>query len=294
MITPSDALAKNHQGEIDKGERFAFGDNWTKFLQSLDEKKIQEAVQSLRTTLKVDHLNGKSFLDIGSGSGLFSLAARKLGASVVSFDYDPKSVACTRELKAQYDENTGNWEVQHGSVLDAAYMKTLGEFDIVYSWGVLHHTGDLWTSLANVSARTAADGQLFIALYNDQGGASKRWHTIKKLYNHLPAWLKPVFALLVYLPLEARSFLIHLIRRKPHEYILGILHYGRNRGMSWWHDKIDWIGGYPFEVSKPEQIFDFYRTRGYTLEVLKTHGGGLACNEFVFRRVCKPSPIDLI
>ena len=293
MTTSSDALAKNHQEEIDKGERFAFGDNWTTFLQCLDEKKIEEAVQSLRTTLKVDHLKGKSFLDIGSGSGLFSLAAKKLGANVVSFDYDPKSVACTKELKARYAENNSDWKVQHGSVLDAAYMKTLGEFDIVYSWGVLHHTGNLWGALANVSDKVADNGQLFIALYNDQGGASGRWHTIKKLYNHLPACLKPCFACLVYLPLEARSFLIHLIRQKPHEYVLGILHYSRNRGMSWWHDKIDWIGGYPFEVSRPEQIFDFYKARGYTLEVLKTHGGGLACNEFVFRRVRKQSPGEL-
>jgi 2-polyprenyl-6-hydroxyphenyl methylase/3-demethylubiquinone-9 3-methyltransferase len=147
--------------------------------------------------------------------------------------------------------------------------------------------------LENVSEKVADNGQLFISLYNDQGGASKRWHTIKKIYNNLPFYLKPCFAFFVYLPLEARSFLIHLIRRKPHEYFLGILDYSRNRGMSWWHDKIDWIGGYPFEVSKPEQIFNFYKERGYSLEVLKTNGGGLACNEFVFCRGLKQSPSDL-
>jgi len=234
--------------------------------------------------LEVDNLNNKSFLDIGSGSGLFSLAAKRLGAKVVSFDYDPQSVACTKELKRRYFENDNDWEVQTGSVLDTTYLKSLGKFDFVYSWGVLHHTGDMWTALANVDANVAANGKLFIALYNDQGGASKRWHTVKKLYNHLPYYFKSPFAFLVYLPLEVRSFLIHVIRRKPQIYFSYILNYSQNRGMSWWHDRIDWIGGYPFEVSKPEQIFDFYKRLGYSLKQIKTVGGGPGCNEFVFQR----------
>jgi 2-polyprenyl-6-hydroxyphenyl methylase/3-demethylubiquinone-9 3-methyltransferase len=282
-------LVKNHQQEVDEGERFEFGKNWGNFLKFLNEERIQQAVDSLKLMLKTDTLAGKTFLDIGSGSGLFSLAARRLGARVLSFDYDSQSVACTRELKARYFMNDSGWEVQQGSVLDADYMTRLGKFDIVYSWGVLHHTGDQWTALEHAGRNVADNGQLFIALYNDQGGASKRWFTIKKIYNRLPSLLKPGFAFLVYLPLEIRSLLIHLIRRNPQEYFLGILHYRRNRGMSWWHDKIDWIGGYPFEVSTPEQIFDFYKERGYALEGLKTNAGGLACNEFVFRRSGKPS-----
>jgi 2-polyprenyl-6-hydroxyphenyl methylase/3-demethylubiquinone-9 3-methyltransferase len=284
MSKTEDVLARNHQQEVDEGERFEFGKNWGNFLKFLNEERIQKAVDSLKTMLKVDDLARKTFLDIGSGSGLFSLAARRLGAKVLSFDYDSSSVACTRELRARYDRNDGNWEVQQGSVLDAAYMEKLGKFDIVYSWGVLHHTGDQWTALENAGRNVAENGLLFIALYNDQGGASKRWYTVKKIYNGLPALLKPAFAFLVYLPLEVRSFLIHLVRRRPQEYFLYILHYRQYRGMSWWHDKIDWIGGYPFEVSTPEQIFDFYKARGFSLEVLKTNAGGLACNEFVFRR----------
>ena len=54
--------------------------------------------------------------------------------------------------------------------------------------------------------------------------------------------------------------------------------------MSFWQDLIDWVGGYPFEVSTPEQIFDFYRARGFTLPRLHTCGGSLGCNEFVFRK----------
>jgi 2-polyprenyl-3-methyl-5-hydroxy-6-metoxy-1,4-benzoquinol methylase len=275
---------KTHEQEVDSGERFAFGENWARFLKVLDEQRIQQAVDSLKMMLEVDNLNGKSFLDIGSGSGLFSLAAKRLGAKVFSFDYDPRSVACTMELKRRYFENDNDWEVQTGSVLNKKYLNSLGKFDIVYSWGVLHHTGDMWTALLNVDANVAAHGKLFIALYNDQGGASKRWHTVKRIYNHLPFFLKPPFAFLIYLPLELKSFLIHLVRRNPQAYLFYVLNYHKSRGMSWWHDKIDWIGGYPFEVSKPEQIFKFYKKLGYSLEALKTTGGSLGCNEFVFRR----------
>ena len=259
---------KTHQQEINSGERFSFGKNWTSFLKLLNEQRIQQAIDSLKTNLEVDNLNGKSFLDIGSGSGLFSLAAKQLGAKVFSFDYDPQSVACTKELKRRYFENDNDWEIQIGSALDKQYLKSLGTFDIVYSWGVLHHTGDMWTALSNVTTNVAPNGKLFLALYNDQGGASKRWHTVKRIYNNLPIYLKQLFAVIIYIPYELRSFLISLVRGKPQMYFSNIINYGKNdRGMSWWYDQIDWIGGYPFEVSKPEQIFDFYRKQGFSLEL---------------------------
>ena len=143
----------------------------------------------------------------------------------------------------------------------------------------------MWAALKNVQANVANNGKIFIALYNNQGGASKRWLTIKKIYNKIPESLKGVFAFAVYLPLETRSFLIHLVRGKPFIYFDYIKNYKKQggRGMSWWHDKIDWIGGFPFEVSKPEEIFSFYRKNGFTLCVLKTCAGGLGCNEYVFQ-----------
>src|SRR5204862_4265084 len=136
--------------EIARGERFEFGQNWSQFLAALDEQRIQQAEKSLREMLEVGSLAGKTFLDIGSGSGLFSLAARRLGARVHSFDFDPKSVACTRQLKRRYFFEDAGWKIEEGSALDSDYLKTLGTFDIVYSWGVLHHTGEMWKALGNV------------------------------------------------------------------------------------------------------------------------------------------------
>ena len=164
--------------EIAAGERFEFGQNWSQFLASVDDERIQQAEQSLKEMLEVDSLEGKTFLDIGSGSGLFSLAARRLGARVHSFDFDPKSVACTRELKKNYFGDDDSWKIQEASALDTEFMNSLGQYDIVYSWGVLHHTGNLWLAMENAQARVAPGGKFFIALYNDTGSQSARWYWI--------------------------------------------------------------------------------------------------------------------
>ncbi|MCZ7622150.1 MAG: class I SAM-dependent methyltransferase [Candidatus Kuenenia sp.] len=142
----------DHSMEIKKGERFEFGKNWRHFFACINEDRILEAKRSLKIMLNVEDLEGKSFLDIGSGSGLFSLAARRLGAHVHSFDYDPQSVACTHELKRRYFPNDSNWTIGEGSALDTNYLSSLGTFDVVYSWGVLHHTGAMWEALGNVAS----------------------------------------------------------------------------------------------------------------------------------------------
>lgn len=276
-----------HAIEIAQGVRFEFGENWSRFLTALDETRITRAEDSLREMLEVEDLKGKSFLDIGSGSGLFSLTARRLGARVHSFDYDPRSVACTRELKRQYFNNDSDWKIEEGSALDVTYLKSLGTFDVVYSWGVLHHTGQMWQALENAQYPVAVNGKLFIAIYNDQGSKSGRWKWIKKTYNDLPRFLKAPFAIAAIAPDEAKAMLRSLVKLKPGEYVSTWTQYDQNRGMSRWRDIIDWVGGYPFEVARPDEIFDFYRLRGFALSRM-TCTRGLGCNEFVFTR--KPGP----
>lgn len=271
--TQTNKMSQQHTREVNAGSRFAFGENWLRFLQDFNEDRLCKAEQSLCEMLKIDTLKGKRFLDIGSGSGLFSLAARRLGASVHSFDYDPQSVACTRELKRRYFPDDANWVVEEGSVLDDTYVTGLGKFDIVYSWGVLHHTGHMDKALANAISAVNESGKAFIAIYNDQGLVSRYWRRVKIAYNR-SAWLRYLI-IAFHLPyLFGMRWLVRLLSGRL----------SLERGMSLWRDMIDWLGGYPFEVAKPEAIFHVFRDQRFLLEELRTCGGRGGCNEFVFRR----------
>ncbi|HYV40380.1 MAG TPA: class I SAM-dependent methyltransferase [Thermoanaerobaculia bacterium] len=252
---------------------FDFGGNWKGFLEHVAEDRIHAAEASLQEWLGLATLADRSFLDMGSGSGLFSLAARRLGAKVHSLDVDRGSVECTRQLKSRYFPSDPRWTIEEGSVLDAAYLDSLGAFDVVYSWGVLHHTGDLAKAMANAARPVAPGGMLFIAIYNDQGWVSGYWKAVKRAYNRGRVGRWAMTGLHFPYLVGARFAVRALTGRRRLE-----------RGMALRHDMVDWLGGYPFEVTRPERVLDFYRARGFTLEKLKTCGGRSGCNEFVFSK----------
>jgi 2-polyprenyl-3-methyl-5-hydroxy-6-metoxy-1,4-benzoquinol methylase len=268
------------QEEIEAGERFTFGENWREFLKSVNEERIREAELSLTDMLNLDSLDGKSFLDIGSGSGLFSLAARRLGAEVHSFDYDPSSVWSTSELRQRYFPQDKRWRIEHGSVLDEEYLKSLGGFDIVYCWGVLHHTGDLWRAMGLIIQVVDPAGLLFIAVYNDQGILSQFWRFVKRTYCHLPRLFKPLIHVPIGIMMWSPSVIRDLFRLRPMEIWRNYCH---SRGMSPWRDVVDWSGGYPFEVAAREDVIAFYETRGFSLIRVDSAGTGLGNNQFVFQ-----------
>ena len=255
-------------------DRFEFGRNWERFSHQIDAEVIRAAESSLREFTGLDDFRGMRVIDIGCGSGLFTLAFSRMGAAeVLAFDFDPDSVATTRKVVSSAPP-TGAVTVQAGDVLDRAMMESLGQFDFVYSWGVLHHTGDLWTALENAADRVKPDGLLYIALYNDQGWKSRVWLRIKQLYN---AWPKGIRELLV-LPYFASSLPVYAWRK-----LTGRLRNRHARGMTLWTDARDWIGGLPFQVASAEQVDEYLGQKGFQRAkavLTASHG----CNEFLYRR----------
>ena len=262
-------------GSVDaaSGTRFPFGENWLHFLHLVDETRVAAACDSLTALLPLGGWRDRSFIDVGCGSGLFSLAARRLGASVHSFDFDAKAVACTRELRRRYAPDDPAWVIEQGSILDESYVGALGEFDAVYSWGVLHHTGDLWRSLEMAGRLVAPGGYMAVAIYNDQGWLSRYWGAVKRLYNRAPVYRMGLLAVHAPYFIGAR-LLFRALTGRP---------VGR-RGMSPWYDLKDWLGGYPFEVASPARVTAYCAGRGFRLIASKDCGRRHGCNEFVFQQ----------
>ena len=261
---------------------FDFGKNWINFSKNIDEERIELAINSFTSLIDID-FKKKSFFDVGCGSGLSSLVALRLGAKVFAIDSDAYSIISTTNLLKKFSRNK-NYKIEQKSILDEEFIRKVKKFDVVYSWGVLHHTGEMWRALENCSLKVKKKGKLVLAIYNDQGGASKRWHYIKKIYVSSPKIIKFFLVGFFFLYFEIRSFLIKLLRFQNPFPFDDWKNKKKNRGMSVIHDLIDWVGGYPFEYSKPEKIFIFLKKKGFILDNLKTNAGGHGCNEYVFTK----------
>ena len=223
--------------------RFEFGNNWLKFAADVQSDQIVEAEKSMTRLLGRDELRGLRFLDIGCGSGLFSLVARNLGAHVTSFDFDANSVACTQAMRDRRRADDPLWIVKQGSVLDPAFLRGLGTFDVVYSWGVLHHTGAMWAALENAAATVAPRGLLAVALYR-RTPLCWAWRIEKRVYASAPRALQSA----IRASYKAANLTAIAARgRNPMKFVRD---YKSSRGMDWHRDVDDWLGGYPYEFSE--------------------------------------------
>ena len=265
----------------EKRQRFGFGMNWRSYLASLNDEKIRQAEKSLLDLYNLDTLENMSFLDVGCGSGLFSLAAMRLKASkVYSFDLDTDCVDCARQLKSRFFPNAPAWVIEKGNVLDPEYLNGLGQFDLVYAWGVVHYTGDMWRALDLITTVVAPGGTLFVAIFDDAGFLSTIATAIKKIYNKLPSFLKLPYIITLLPLIEGPPVIKNILAKQPpfshwSQYYL-------KRGMSRWHDIKMMVGGYPYEFAAIDLIFDFFKSRNFTLQKLKCGRKG-GNNQYVFK-----------
>ncbi len=265
---------------------FRFGDNWKSFSRLLTDERIGSAVSSLRELLQQD-ISGKSFLDIGCGSGLSALAASKLGADpILATDLDPVSVETTKEVLSSKSPSA-QFDVRTISVFDLD-RETLGSFDIVYSWGVLHHTGSMWEAIDKACQFVSSGGIFVLAIYL-KTPLCGFWRAEKKFYTGAPRLVQDVLAWsflgvieLIGMAGQLRRGQFGRSRKLAQEYMV-------TRGMDRMHDIRDWLGGYPYESASPAEIDEFLTKRGFRFERGQrlVAGNGLTgsgCAEYIYRR----------
>jgi 2-polyprenyl-3-methyl-5-hydroxy-6-metoxy-1,4-benzoquinol methylase len=261
---------------------FKFGENWRSYVDTMSERSIEEAERGLTRLFPKGELQGHRFLDIGCGSGLHMLAAQRLGAAeIVGIDLDSVSVQ-TAETFLSTHANSRTWSVKIKDAFDLDPRQD-GVYDVVYSWGVLHHTGDIWIAIRKAAAMVAPGGHLALALYRHTPLCGF-WRAEKKIYSTSPRFVQAIMRVLY-----KAIYLCGLIAtgRSPAKYIRN---YVSARGMDWSHDVHDWLGGYPYDSIRPLQLIAFLQDLGFSIERVFEHPTALMgilgshCDEFVARR----------
>lgn len=267
---------------MDSSKRFWFGENWRNYSKKIDETSIEESVLSLKNILNHLDIKGLSFLDIGSGSGLSSLAAVRMGANIVAFDYDKNSSQVTNAILDQFSLKETSWKIKTGSILDRDFTNSLGTFDVVYSWGVLHHTGAMWLAIENTIALVNEGGHLALALYNDQGLRSHFWWIVKYINSRFPKPLAVLSSYLIHLFVQFALVVKYslMFRFKT---VLSILFEKPKRGMRRSNDIIDWYAGFPYEFVNFETFVEYMRLNGFIL-IKSTMARSAENHEFLFKK----------
>ena len=259
---------------------FDFGENWDDFSrQALDERRLNEAARDFRALCTGIELKGCTFLDIGFGQGLGLLNAASEGARVTGCDINVRCAQVLERNRRLFPNLTAPIPVVVGSILDDEVAKQLRQlsgnqgFHLVHSWGVLHHTGDMRKAIAHASGLVAAQGCLIIALYN-RHWSSSLWRMIKWSYVRSPRWLQRAFIGVFYPIIYVAKWLVTGSNPKRQE-----------RGMDFYYDVVDWVGGYPYEYASREEIVSELEKQGFKLVKFIAARVPTGCNEFIFQRI---------
>lgn len=268
---------------VDRDSHFEFGKNWADFSRLIDDERLELSTQSVKRL--VPHIRGKTFLDIGSGSGLFSLAALRLGAArVVAVDIDENSVATTKRVLSEHAPEL-SWHAEQKSVFDLS-PDQLGQFDVVYSWGVLHHTGDMWRAVECASRMVAPGGTFAFALY-EKTPLCGFWRIEKRAYMRAGQRTQRMLCGAYKAAYQAARILSGRGLKK------GPL----TRGMNTDNDIHDWLGGFPYESTDREEVRQHLMTLGFEPvleEPVKIHLAGVfgsGCSEYVYKRSSQAMPV---
>lgn len=265
--------------------KFKFGENWLRFNKLINRKKILQARNSLKK-YKISYMN-KSFLDVGCGSGLFSLAASTLGCKkIYSVDVDDSSIKSTKILRENFNRKNLNWNIEKVSLIRDSFTKKCKNYDIIYCWGVAHHTGNMFKAFENLVNVCKINSHLVIAIYNDEGLKSKIWWIIKYLYNFVPSSLRKIYAYFIMNVVRNGYVIFRLFFTLQFSELSKYLDKKtkRPRGMNADVDIMDWVGGYPFEYIKFNLLKKYFISKGF--KVIKSREcKGSGNHEIVFKRI---------